>query len=222
MTFDWNTVFRSDFILYLAGGALITLLVTLAGQIISLPLGLGLAILKLSDIPPLAWAATAYVTIFRGTPLLVQLIIIYSGLPQFGIRFSIVQAAVIALGFNGAAYAAEIFRASITAVDVSQLEAARMDGATNLQAYLKIILPQSLRSSVPPLGNELIAMLKNSSLASVIALSELLHRTTLLISSTYRALELFMMAALFYLLMTSVFTFFQWKLEKRLGTNLGA
>lgn len=220
MPFDFSVFLRWDFYVFLGQGALITFFISTISQFIGVFWGLILALLQSSRISILKNFAKAYIWIFRGTPLLVQLIIIYSGLPQLGIRFTEIQSAIIGLGLNSAAYIAEIFRASIDAIDASQIEAARIDGANDLKAMQHIILPQSLRIAVPPLGNEFIAMLKNSSLASAISLSELLHRTTLLISSTYKSLELFIMAAMFYLIMTTVLTYFQSKLEHYLQENV--
>lgn len=219
MPFDMSVFLRWDFFVFLGEGALITFLISTISQFIGVILGLTLALLLASRYSLLSSFAKAYIWIFRGTPLLVQLIIIYSGLPQLGIRFTEIQSAIIGLGLNSAAYIAEIFRASIEAIDVSQIEAARIDGANEFKAMWHIVLPQSLRIAVPPLGNEFIAMLKNSSLASAISLSELMHRTTLLISATYKSLELFIMAALFYLFMTTILTYFQSKLERYLQEN---
>lgn len=220
MPFDWSVLVRGDFLVFLAQGALITFFISIIAQGIGLIWGLALALLYRSQSSFMSNFAKFYIWIFRGTPLLVQLIIIYSGLPQLGIRFSEMESAIIGLGLNSAAYIAEIFRASIDAIEVDQIEAARIDGTSELKAMWYIILPQALRIAVPPLGNEFIAMLKNSSLASVISLSELLHRTTLLISSTFRALEIFTMAAIFYLLMTTILTYFQVKLENRLWRSI--
>lgn len=221
MPFDWKILLRWDFVTFLAEGAAITCLVSGIAQSIGILLGLILALLHLSRCILLSNFAKFYIWVFRGTPLLVQLIVIYSGLPQLGIRLTEVQSAILGLGLNSAAYIAEIFRASFVAIDESQVEAARIDGANELQAQLRIVLPQSLRVAVPPLANEFIAMLKNSSLASAISLSELLHRTTLLISATYKTLELFTMAAIFYLIMTTILTFIQGKLEHRLWETVG-
>jgi polar amino acid transport system permease protein len=220
MPFDLGVFLRWDFFVFLGEGALLTFYVSTISQVIGVTLGLTLALLMRSPHLLLSKFAKTYIWIFRGTPLLVQLIIIYSGLPQIGIRLTEIQSAIIGLGLNSAAYIAEIFRASIDAIDVSQIEAARIDGANEFKAMQHIVLPQSLRIAIPPLGNEFIAMLKNSSLASAISLSELLHRTTLLISATYKSLELFIMAALFYLFMTSILTYLQSKLELHLRENV--
>lgn len=222
MPFDWSVLMRWDYVRFVGEGALLTIYVSTIAQIIGLLWGLILALLYSSSRLFLSIPAKAYIWFFRGTPLLVQLIFIYSGLPQWGIRLSEVTSTILALSLFGSAYMAEILRASIGAIDTSQIEAARIDGAHELEILRSVILPQALRISAPPLANEYISMLKNSSLASAISLSELLHRTTLLISDTYKALELLTMAAAFYLTMTALITLVQSALEFRLRRVIGS
>lgn len=135
MSFDWSIILRSEFITFLAQGAVVTLYVSLIAEGFSILLGLGLAYARImgSNLP--SSIASSYIWLFRGTPLLVQLIIIYSGLPQLGIRFSEIESAILGLSLHGAAYTAEIFRGSVAGIDTSQIEAARIDGATDLQAF---------------------------------------------------------------------------------------
>jgi polar amino acid transport system permease protein len=160
--------------------------------------------------------------VFRGTPLLVQLLIIYTGLPLFGLRFSVVQAALLGLALNEAAYLSETVRAGILAVARGQREAALALGLRRIQVFRLVIWPQALRIIIPPLGNSVNGLLKTTSVASVISMEELLRRTQILIQERFLVLELFMVAALYYLAMTTAWDFVQRRLEKRYGRGYGS
>ncbi len=213
---DWGGFFEYLSNRYLLMGAVTTLWLTAASITAGLLLGLLLALLRqggrLMGLP-----ARAYVWLFRGTPLLVQLIVIYTGLPQVGIRLSVVQSALLGLSLNEAAYLSEIIRAGIEAVPRGQTDAARALGLRPGQAMRLITLPQALRVIIPPLGNSVNGLLKTTSITSVISMEELLRRTQELIQQRFLVLELFSVAALYYLMMTTAWDLVQARLERRFG-----
>jgi polar amino acid transport system permease protein len=202
---------------YLMEGALVTLWLTGASLAFGLLLGIALAVMRLSGNRALAALAAFYAWIFRGTPLLVQLLIIYTGLPLFGVRFSVTQAALLGLSLNEAAYLSEIVRAGILSVPKGQQEAATALGLHRTQVFRLVIWPQAMRVIIPPLGNSVNGLLKTTSVASVISMEELLRRTQILIQERFLVLELFVVAALYYLLMTTAWELVQRRLEARFG-----
>jgi len=218
---SWSGFF--DYLLnpFLLEGAVTTLWLTAASLSAGLLLGIGLAVMRLSGNRILAGIAGLYCWVFRGTPLLVQLLIIYTGLPLFGLRFSVVQAALLGLALNEAAYLSETVRAGILAVARGQREAALALGLRRIQVFRLVIWPQALRIIIPPLGNSVNGLLKTTSVASVISMEELLRRTQILIQERFLVLELFMVAALYYLAMTTAWDFVQRRLEKRYGRGYG-
>jgi polar amino acid transport system permease protein len=155
--------------------------------------------------------------VFRGTPLLVQLIIIYTGLPQLGIKFSVVESALIGLILNEAAYLAEIVRGGIQSIPAGQTSAAKAIGLDPQQTMRFIVFPQAMRLIIPALGNSVNGVLKTTSIASVISMEELLRRTQVLIQEKFMVLELFLVAALYYLLMTTVWDVIQRRIEAHYG-----
>ncbi|MEP6708342.1 MAG: ABC transporter permease subunit [Pyrinomonadaceae bacterium] len=182
---------------------------------LGLPIGLLLALARVQSSRVLAAPAAVYVEVMRGTPLLVQILFIYFVLPIFGIHLPAFTSGVIALTINSAAYISEIFRAGILSIDVGQMEAARSLGMTYTQAMRRIILPQTFRRVVPPLTNEGIALLKDSSLVSVIGLTEL-ARTGQELASRYAApLTIWPIVAIFYLILTFPLTRVAEYLERR-------
>jgi polar amino acid transport system permease protein len=191
----------------------------LAGGLV---LGVLIALLRLSGKPVLSGIAQAYCWFFRGTPLLVQLLIIYTGLPLFGIRFNVVQAALLGLALNEAAYLSEIVRSGISAVGKGQREAGLALGLSRLQVFRTITWPQAFRIIIPPLGNSVNGLLKTTSVASVISMEELLRRTQILIQERFLVLELFFAAAFWYLVMTTLWDLVQRRLEKRYGRAYAA
>ncbi len=218
---SWSGFF--DYLLnpFLLEGAVTTLWLTAASLSAGLLLGIGLAVMRLSGNPALSGIAAFYCWVFRGTPLLVQLLIIYTGLPLFGLRFSVVQAALLGLALNEAAYLSETVRAGILAVARGQREAALALGLRRFQVFRLVIWPQALRIIIPPLGNSVNGLLKTTSVASVISMEELLRRTQILIQERFLVLELFMVAAVYYLAMTTAWDFVQRRLEKRYGRGYG-
>ena len=202
---------------YLFWGAVTTLWLTAVAIVAGLLIGVALALARVSPFGWLAAFARFYIWIFRGTPLLVQLIIIYTGLPQLGIKLSVIESALIGLSLNEAAYLAEIIRAGILAVPRGQTDAGMAMGLTNAQVMRFVIMPQAFRIIIPPLGNSVNGLLKTTSICSVISMEELLRRTQMLIQEKFLVLELFIVAALYYLAMTTIWDFFQRRLERRFG-----
>jgi len=196
-------------------GALLTIELTLVAVFFGMILGLFLALGRLSKnivIDKICWL---YIWLFRGTPLLMQIFFIYYALPLFtAIKLNQKSAAFIALSLNSGAYLAEIIRAAIQSIDKGQMEAARALGMSYGQAMRRIIIPQSYRRLIPPVGNEFIALLKDSSLVSVIAMTELMRQTSLYANSTGDA-SVYIPAAAIYLALTSLFTLVFEKLEKK-------
>ena len=213
----WDGFFDYLFNAYLLEGALLSITLTVTSLIGGLIIGIGIALLRLSGNRVMSGVAVFYCWIFRGTPLLVQLLIIYTGLPLFGLRFSVWQAALLGLALNEGAYLSEIVRAGILSVPKGQGEAAKALGLHRVQVFRLITWPQAMRVVIPPLGNSVNGLLKTTSVASVISMEELLRRTQILIQERFLVLELFMVAALYYLLMTTAWDFVQRRLEKRFG-----
>ena len=185
-------------------------------------LGLFTALGRLSrtSIPVFRLLAGFYIWLFRGTPLLVQIIFVYFAVPELTRERIIINefwSAVIALTLNEGAYMAEIIRAGITSVDLGQMEAAESLGMTRGLAMRRVIIPQAIRFIIPPTGNEFISMLKNTSLAYVIGTHEILFQTEQIISSTFKYFELLSVVSLWYLAMTTVATYFQSRLESYFG-----
>ncbi len=194
-----------------------TLQMTLLAFLVALVAGLVLALAKLSPIVPIRAAATAYIEVMRGIPALVVLFLIYFGLADFGILFDAFTAAVIGLGLNGAAYLAEVIRAGILAVHRGQREAALTVGMTPLQAMRYVVLPQAFRVVLPPVANFGIALLKDTSVASIISAPELMLRARDLASSSFQPMAVFLLAAAIYLVMSLPISFLVRRLEAQLA-----
>ena len=195
-------------------GARITLWLTLLTLVFGVTLGLIVALCRISSFAPLSALATVYVEIVRGTPLLMQIYVIYFVLPAFHISVDSFVAGVMALSFNAAAYISEIFRAGIESIDSGQMEAARSLGMDYGGAMRWIILPQTLRRVLPPLTNEAVALLKNSSLVSVVALTELMRVGKEVATTSGSPTTVYLGVAVIYLVMTLPLTFLVRWLEK--------
>ena len=196
-------------------GAGLTILLTLVSIFFGLILGLLLALGRLSKNVFFDRLSQFYIWLFRGTPLLLQIFFIYYALPTFTpITIDALPAAFIALSLNSGAYLAEIIRAAIQSIDKGQMEASKALGMSFTQAMRRIIIPQSYRRLIPPTGNEFIALLKDSSLVSIIAMTELMRTTSLLANSSGNAIY-YIPCAILYLAMTTIFTFVFGKLEKK-------
>ncbi|MFT3688695.1 amino acid ABC transporter permease [Paenirhodobacter sp.] len=219
---NWEGFFEYLTNYYLFQGALVTLGLTVFAISAGLVIGFFVALMRMSRHRVLSGPASFYIWIFRGTPLLVQLIIIYTGLPQIGIRFTVLQSTLIGLALCEAAYLAEIVRAGISAVPKGQVAAARAIGMTEPQVMRYVVAPQALRIIIPPLGNSVNSVLKTTSIASIISMEELLRRTQVLIQERFLVLELFVVAALYYLAMTTAWDLVQRRIERRFGRAYGA
>jgi arginine/lysine/histidine/glutamine transport system substrate-binding and permease protein len=189
-------------------GALVTLQLTVLSVVFGLIGGSLIGIVRLSRIAPVRWIARAYVDFFRGTPLLVQIFMIYFGLPailqELGLTFTFdrLVAGVIALSLNSAAYIAEVVRAGIQSIETGQSEAALSLGLSSVQTMTYVIFPQAFRRMIPPLGNEFISLLKDTSLVAVIGFEELFRKGQLIVADNYRAFEIYAAVAVVYLCLT--------------------
>jgi arginine/lysine/histidine/glutamine transport system substrate-binding/permease protein len=192
----------------LLGGALITLQLTALSVFLGLIGGTLIGIARLSQIKPLRWATRFYIDFFRGTPLMVQIFMVYFGLPalvqEMGLNVTLDRfvAAIAALSLNSAAYIAEIVRGGLQSIDVGQSEAARSLGFNRIQTMRHVIFPQAFRRMLPPLGNEFITLLKDTSLVAIIGFEELFRRGQLIVAENYRPFELYAAVALIYLALT--------------------
>ena len=214
MNFDMNLVVNSFPLLLIGAG--VTVQITVLSTAIGFVIGLIVGVARISNLRVLRMLAEVYVEFFRGTPLLVQIFLFYFALPVItGQRIDPFIAAISACGINSGAYVAEIFRAGIQSVDDGQMEAGRSLGMTWLQTMRYIIVPQAFKRVIPPLGNEFIAMLKDSSLVSVIGFEELTRRGQLIIAKTYGSFEIWMSVAVIYLVMTLPISRFVAYLERR-------
>ncbi len=202
---------------YLLQGAAVTLGLTVAAIAGGMVVGCVLSMMRLSSFKWLVLGAKGYIWIFRGTPLLVQLIIIYTGLPQLGVKFTVVESALLGLILNEAAYLAEIIRGGILGITPGQSSASRALGLNSAQTMMYVVLPQAIRIIIPALGNSVNGLLKTTSVTSVISMEELLRKTQILIQERFMVLELFAVAAIYYLLLTSTWDVIQRSIEARYG-----
>jgi cystine transport system permease protein len=198
-------------------GAGYTLLFAVAAMIGGLALGFPAAILRMSAWRVLRWPASLYVSVMRGTPLLVQIFVIYYGLPTVGIEFTPVTAGVLALSLNSGAYLSESLRGAIQSVAVGQWRASYSLGLSYGQTLRFVVLPQALRVAVPSMGNTLISLIKDTSLVSVITMTELMLATKEVIATTFRPLPLYMAAAAMYWCMSLAFEALQRRAERSLN-----
>ncbi len=204
---------------FIVGGAGLTIIISVVSITFATVLALIGAISRLSGNAYLNGVASLYVSLARGTPLIVQLYFVYLALPQVGIVLDAVHAGIIALTFNYGAYMTEIFRAGIQAVPRGQREAAEALGMPERLVMRRIVLPQAVRIVIPAIGNEFIAMIKDSSLVSLLSVEELLFRSRLVGQQNFRSLEAFIIAALIYWILTIAFSNFQQRLERRMARS---
>ncbi len=234
--FRWSVVFEYLFNPQILSGVGLTLTLTVVSMTFGILLGIVLAIMRLAKNPTISMAAGAYIWFFRGTPLLVQLIFWYNiaalypvitlGLPFGGPSVAIgeanvlitpLTAALLGLALNEAAYMAEIIRSGIQAVDEGQRDAGRAIGMTDAKLMWRVVLPQAMRIVIPPTGNQVISMLKGTSLVSVLAISDLLYSAQIIYALNYQTIPLLLVACAWYLLLTSILTAVQGRLEVRYG-----
>ncbi len=200
---------------FLLTGALVTAGLTVVGLAGGFACGLVIALARSSSGPLPRRAAQAYIWFFRGTPLLIQMVMIYSGLPQIGIRFSVLTSVIVALVLNEAAYMAEIIRGGFLAIPPGQTDAARALGLSRLQVLRKVLLPQATRIILPAIGNSVNGLLKATSIASVISMEELMRRSEMVMQVKFDVLEVFAAAAVDYLVLTTLWDQVQKRLERR-------
>ncbi len=211
--FGLDIAFMRKWLPFIMGGAGLTMFVSAMAILLATVLALVGALGRLAKNPVINGISGFYVSLIRGTPLLVQIFIWFLALPQIGITLKPVTAGILALGVNYGAYMTEIFRAGIQAIGIGQYEAAHALGMSSSQTFRRIVLPQAFRIVIPPIGNEFIAMMKDSALVSMITVQELTFRAQKLGRQNFRNLETFLIAAAFYWILTIVFQFFQSKLE---------
>ncbi|WP_459615062.1 amino acid ABC transporter permease [Bordetella sp. 2513F-2] len=208
---DWPALMR---------GALVTIEVTACALVLGCVIGLLAGVGRLNPQRRMVYAACSlYLACFRGTPLLVQLFIWFFGLPQFGITLPAFACGVLGLGMYSGAYVSEIVRGSIQSIDRGQTEAARSLGMSAGQAMRIIVLPQAFVRMIPPLGNEFIALIKNSALVSLLTIHDLMHEGQKIISVSYRSLETYLVVALIYLVLTMATTAALRRIENRLRSG---
>lgn len=207
-------------ILYIAGGIIVTLQYTLISVALGFILGALLALCKISHIKALNSLSSAYVSIFRGTPLLIQLSLIYFAIPTLtGYQMSVFVAGIIAFSLNSAAYVSEIIRAGIGSIDKGQFEAAKALGIPYASMMKDIILPQALKNILPALVNEAVNLLKESAIISVIGGADLMRRAQTVAAEQYSYFGPLLIASAFYYLLVMLFSYFAKILEKRLHAH---
>ncbi|HBO8259717.1 TPA: amino acid ABC transporter permease [Pseudomonas aeruginosa] len=205
---------------FLLQGAMYTVLFAAVSMVLGLILGFSVAVVRVTKVPVVSQIAAVYVSAFRGTPLLVQIFVLYYGLPSVGIEFTPVTAGILALTLNVAAYLSESMRGAILGIDKGQWEAGLSVGLTWGQTLWNIITPQALRLAVPSLLNSLISLIKDTSLISVITVTELMLATKEVIAETFQPLPLYLAAAGIYWLLSALFERVQKALENRLTAPL--
>ena len=215
MNLDYSVVLTKTPILL--EGCWVTLQISFFALLLGMVFGIAGALCRISSNKVLNSGAFFYVWVIRGTPVMVQLFILYFGLPQLGIRLPSMVAGVLGLAINTGAYITEIIRAGIQAVDRGQMEAALSLGMSYRQAMRRIIGPQAVKFCIPPLVNQFIMTLKNSSIASLVTITELFRTGEQIIYTTFRSFEVYTAVAVFYLIMNSVFMVIADKLERRMA-----
>ncbi|HET8850557.1 MAG TPA: amino acid ABC transporter permease [Marinobacter sp.] len=212
--FDWQAA--ADSISFLAEGIPYTLLISFGGLVIGFLLGIVFGLLTISKKWFLRWPATVYIEIFRGTPILVQVLFIFYGLPDLvGAPIDPITAGIAAIALNSGAYISEVVRGGVQSIDKGQTEAGLSLGLSRTQTFGSIIWPQAFRRMIPPLGNQAIVSIKDTSLFSVIGVGELVRQGQVYIASTFTAFEVYFVVAIMYLMITlSLSLMLRW-LERR-------
>jgi polar amino acid transport system permease protein len=214
-SFDWAAIWYG--VPYMLKGTLVTLEISASAMVLSSITGILMGLVSVSTMRVPKAIIRAYVYFVRGTPALVQIFLVYFALPRIGFEFSAFWSGVVALAFNSAGFIAEIMRAGLQSIDAGQTEAALSIGMTERQGILFILLPQSLRRVTPPLTNELITLVKSSSLLSVISITELTRSAQLIIAEKFVPFELYAALAVYYLIIISILSWGSESLEKRLA-----
>jgi polar amino acid transport system permease protein len=210
-----------EFIVPLLGGLAVTLKLTVAAALLGLVCALVAGLSRLSPLPPVRWVATAYVEVFRGTSALVQLFWFYFVLPLLGIDLEAMAAGILVLGLNAGAYGAEVVRGAIVAVPKAQREAAIALNLTPAQTLRRVVFPQAVPAMLPPAGNLLIELLKNTALVSLITITDLTFSAQILRAETFRTAEIFSLVLLMYFGAALLITFAVRWLERHLARTQG-
>lgn len=210
--YDFFFVLVPRYFPFLLKGATVTLQLSFLSMACGVVIGLAVAMGRLSGKRIVEWPLMTYVEIWRDIPLIVQLMVIYFTLPQIGIRLPGFWAGILGLSLNLGAYLSEVFRAAILSIDSGQRAAGLSIGMSRAMIYRRVILPQAFRIAVPTVGGYFIALLKDSSLVSFIAVNELLRHATIVIASTFRSMQIYMMVAIIYF----VLSFVAWRLVRRI------
>jgi cystine transport system permease protein len=205
---------------FLLQGAVYTVILSVGGMAFGLMIGFVLALMRLSGRRVLGWPALAYISFIRGTPLLVQLFLIYYGLAQFGLRFDPVPAAMIGFSLNIGGYTAEIIRAAIASIDRGQWEAAQSVGLNTRQTLRLVVLPQAARVAIAPLSNSFISLVKDTSLAATIQVPELFRQAQLITARTFEIFAMYLATAVIYWLLSTVLAYAQGRLEVRANRHV--
>lgn len=214
MDIDWEIIRES--VPLLAEGLIVTLHVSALSAVLGVLLGVLFGLASLSRSRVLRWLVAAYVDFIRGTPLLIQIFLVFFALPMIGIRFDEFWAGVIALSLNAAAFLAEVVRGGVGSIERGQTEAAMAIGMRHRQILVSILLPQAYRQMIPPLTNELISLVKNSSLLSVISVYELTRAGQAIISVHFVPFEIYTLLALYYYVLIKALSWFSLQCERRL------
>jgi glutamine transport system permease protein len=218
MDFRWDLIV--EYAPFFAKGTLLTIGLSIVSILIGTALGLLIGLGKIVRNKWLALPFSIYITFFRGTPLLVQILLVhFAAVPLILGQTNGILAAIVTLSLNSAAYIAEIFRAGIQSIDKGQMEASRSLGMTHVQSMKNVILPQAFKRMIPPLGNEFVVLIKESSLASIIAAPELMYWGRAMQGEYFRVWEPFLTAAVIYLFLTLTLSFLLERLERRLATE---
>lgn len=212
----WIDIAQSSFLPLLKGALLYSLTIAIAAFFIGLILAVLTALARLSGIKPLIGIARFYVSIIRGTPLLVQLFIIFYGLPSVGLMIDPIPSAIIGFSLSVGAYSSEVVRAAILSIQKGQWEAAYSLGMTYWQALRRVVLPQAARVSIPPLSNSFISLVKDTSLASVVLVPEMFRKAQEVVAATYEPLLVYAEAALIYWVICFVLSIIQDRIESKL------
>ncbi len=213
--FDWGAIWYA--VPYMFQGTLVTLEISACSMVVATLVGVVMGLISVSDLGFLKRIVRAYVYFVRGTPALVQIFLVYFALPRIGLELSSFWSGVVALAFNSAGFVSEIVRAGLQSIDPGQNEAALLIGMTNRQSIVHILLPQSLRRITPPLTNEMITIVKSSSLLSVISVTELTRSAQLIIAAKFVPFELYLALAVYYLVIISAMAQVSEYVERRLA-----
>jgi polar amino acid transport system permease protein len=220
MTFDFTVIFLGQNLKFLLHGLSLTVIYSCAGFVLSLAIGTLIAFGQISRFTPFRWVALTYLSWFRATPLLVQLFLLYYGLPiVFGVDTVAWFSGVVALGMYSGSYSSQIIRGAVQSIDRGQMEAGRSLGYSYAQTMAKIIVPQAILRMLAPLTNEFISLTKNSSLLSTITVVELFRQANILIADTYRTLEFLLAVSVMYYVLNNLIGTLGIYLEHRFRTG---